>query len=296
MDIKIIINMKPKKELHIFDLDGTLWEIDNRVWIIDKEISHKPIIRLNRYEINKILNGYYIKDGLKIEYNGENYFISKQIYDKVLKKRKISINKLGLSWIEFKDNKYINNSVSKFLSNNIKHLRNKDAKIVILTGRNNQAKHADILNKLRKKLQDIGIEIYKIYFISDKFYNKHNEQISFDKTNIILEHLVGIKIDNNEFKPLKQDWYSNIYFYDDEKMNIDYAKNIQNIFNELLKKTDDNLFEIIKERINKYKLTLITNLVSNNETNLFETEKIQLKEPIKFPIKIEKHIKKFKTF
>jgi len=290
----MIPNNKP---IHMFDLDGTLWDIDSRVWILDKEESHKPIIRLDSFELNKILNGLYKSDGLKVEYNGQEYFISKDIFNRVNKKKRLPIERLGLSWIEFYDDKYINNSKSTFLFNNIRHLRNKLDYICLLTGRSHRERHAKILNELRKKLMDIGIDIYKIYFVSDKFHYRQTEDISLNKVHVLLEHLVGIKIEDGKFVPFKQDWYNDVYFYDDEKMNIDYANDIQNIFDRLLKNTDDDLFKVIIDRMSKNEIVLNTNLVTNNEVNLFETTKIILKSPTKFPIKMnDEYVKNFNNF
>jgi len=290
--------MRPNNiPIHFYDLDGTLWDLDTRIWIIDKEVPHKPIIRLDRFEKQKVLSGLYIKDGLKIEYNGEEYFISNKIFGEIQKKKKLPIERLGISWIEFIDDKYINNSKSKFLFNNIRHLRNKDAKICLLTGRSNRERHSEILNELRKKLSDIGIEIYKIYFVSDKFYQKHNEDISLNKVHILLEHLVGLKIDDGKFKPFKQDWFNDVYFYDDEKMNIDYANDIQKIFDRILKNTDDELFLLIMNRLKENDCKLSNNLITNNDINQFETEEVILKSPAKFPIKMnDEYIKNFNKF
>jgi len=290
--------MKPNsKKLHVFDLDGTLWQIDSKVWILDKEEPHKPIIRLDSYEISKILSGLYRKDNLKIEYNGSDYFISNDIFNKVKKKSFLPIERLGISWIEFYDDKYLNNTKSKFLFNNIKHLRGKDEPICLLTGRAHRDRHAEILNILRKKLMDIDIQIYKIYFVSDKFYSTHNENISLNKTHILLEHLIGLKIEDGKFKPFKQDWYSDVYFYDDDKMNIDYANDIQTIFDRVLKNTDDDLFKVAIERLNNYDIVLNNNLVTNNEINVFDTNKVILKSPTRFPIKMnDEYIKNFNKF
>lgn len=285
------------KKLHFFDLDGVLWSIDSKVWVIDKEEPSKPIMKLDNFEINKILSGLYIKEDLKIEYNNENFFISEHLFNKIKKKKNIDIERLGLSWIEFYDKKYINNAKTKFLLKNINHLKETEDIICILTGRAYRDRHADILNSLRIMLLDIGIDIYKIYFVSDYFNIKHTEEISLRKSHILLEHMVGIKIEENKFVSKKQDWYNEIYFYDDEKMNIDYANDIQILFDRIMKKTDDELFLNIVKRIKKYNLVLYTNLVTNNELNRFETIKIKLLEPVKYPIKLEeKYVKNFNKF
>jgi len=290
--------MRPNsKKMHVFDLDGTLWNIETKVWILDKETPHKPIIRLNNYEISKIVSGLYKSDGLKIEYNGSEYYISKELFNKINKKKKISIERIGLSWIEFYDENYINNTKTVFLFKNINHLRNRGEYITLLSGRSNRDRHANILNELRKKLMDIGIEIYKLYFVSDKFYYKHDETISLAKVHRLLEHMVGLKIEDGKFISFKQDWFNDVYFYDDEKKNIDYANDIQTIFNRLMLKTDDDLFKLIIERITDNEIFLTNNLVSNNEINLFETTKVKLMKPDKYPIKIEsEYVKNFNKF
>jgi len=289
--------MKPNNNIHFFDLDGTLWRIDSKVWIIDKEEPHKPIIRLDSFETSRVISGLNKKDNLKVQYNGEEYFISNDLFNKIQKKQRIPIERLGISWIEFYDDNYLNNTKSEFLFKNIRHLRNNNQFICLLTGRAHRERHADILNILRKKLKDIGIEIYKIYFVADKFYYKADENVALNKVHVLLEHLVGLKIEDGMFKPYKQDWYKDVYFYDDEKMNIDYANDIQMVLDRVLKNTEDELFKMVIERLNNNKLVLHTNLVTNNEVNLFERKEIVLKIPSRFPIKMtDEYIKNFNKF
>jgi len=278
--------MKPiQDKIIFFDLDGVLWDIDSKVWIIDKEEPSKPIIRLTKNEISQILFGSFFKQKLKIEYNGEEYFISEKIFNNVNKKKKLSIERLGLSWLEFYDDSNINNTKMKILLKNVEHLRNNNNVISILSGRAYQDRHGKILNKLRLSLLDIDISIYKIYFVSKKFYFKHNEEISLNKSHILLEHLLGVKIEDDKFITKKQDWYNEVHFYDDNKMNIDYANDIQVLFERIMKKTDDELFALIIDRVKNNKLTLVNHLVVNNDINKFQTSQVVLSEPIRFPIK-----------
>lgn len=288
--------MKPnKKPLHVFDLDSTLWSVDSKVWVIDKEIPHKPIIKLDNLEIARILSGRYFNDRTKIEYNEEEYYISKDTLNKVQKKRKIDVDRLGLSWIEFYDKRYINNNHVELLFNNLKHLEGKDVTIALLTGRANRERHGDLLNKLRVKMKDLGLEIWKIYFIGDRFYKKHNKEISLKKCHCLLEHLVGIKIEDNQFVDMKQDWFSTVHFYDDEFMNIDYANDMQMMFDRVSKQTPDETYKYVIERLKYFKPQLYTHLITNNSMNRFKTEVIQLTEPVRFPIK-ESYVKKYNNF
>jgi len=278
--------MKPIQNIiNFFDLDGVLWNTKSKIWIVDKEDPSKPIIRLDKKESSNILLGLYFKENLKIEYNGEEYFISEKLLNKISKKKRIAIERLGLSWIEFYDKKYLDKTNVSFLIDNITHLRNENNIICVLTGRAYQNRHGNLLNKLRKTLLDIGIEIYKVYFVSKKFYFKHNEEISLNKSHVLLEHMLGIKIEDGKFIPQKQDWYSEVHFYDDNKMNIDYANDIQVLFERIMKKSDDELFLTKINRIKNNNIKLVTHLVTGNDTNKFVSREIILTEPIRFPIK-----------
>jgi FMN phosphatase YigB (HAD superfamily) len=52
------------KEIHFFDLDGTLWNIDSKVWIVDKENPKLPLLKLDKSEFELIKNGVYKKDDI----------------------------------------------------------------------------------------------------------------------------------------------------------------------------------------------------------------------------------------
>ena len=83
----------------------------------------------------------------------------------------------------------------------------------------------------------------------------------------------------------KQDWYSDIHFYDDNQMNIDYAIDIQTIFERVMKKTEDELYITILTRLKDNELSLTAHLVTNNDVNRFKSKTVTLTEPVRFPIK-----------
>ena len=62
------------KTIHFFDLDRTLWSIDTRPWVINKNDPSKPIIRLSKEEALYILSGIYKNEEQMIEYNGKTYY------------------------------------------------------------------------------------------------------------------------------------------------------------------------------------------------------------------------------
>jgi hypothetical protein len=281
------------REIHFFDLDGTLITVDSKIWIIDIDRPGVPLLRIDKREFSFIVSGLYKKDDLQINYNDQKYFISKELFNKIQKKKIIDISKLGISFVEWYNEEYLNKKKITILLPNILHLVDKDVEIGIITGRFNRKLHTKLLNELRLRLKDAGLSFQKIYFVSDRTRILHDDSISVRKTEILLEHLVGVKIKENKFIPFQQDPYDKVYFYDNEIRNIHYAKDIQNMLNKLLLNTDDKLFKLITERIKNNDLTLFTNYVTGNELNRFDTQKIVLTEPGKFPTRLVKEYNKF---
>lgn len=283
-----------ERELAMFDLDGVLWNIkDDDIWIIDKEKPYKPILILDKLEFSLITNGKFKKDELSLEYNGQIYYISKDLFEKIKKKSgSDNIERFGISFIPMVRKEILDKREIDIFTHNIEHLRyNKFIDIGLLTARSNQKNHADVINKLRLELKKIGIEISKIFFVGEGM------RMGVDykrKVFVLLEHMLGLKIKDGRFISIKQDWYEKVSFYDDDPQNIDYANDVQMFFNDLLKRTDDELYKIIIDRITTYKLTLDNYLVTDNELNRFKKSSVTLKSPLRYPIK--ESLKKYKDF
>lgn len=282
------------KEIVFYDLDGTLWNIkEEDIWIIDKEKPYKALIILDQLEFSLISNGKYKKDELPLEYNGQKYYISKELFE-IIKKKSGSenIERFGISFIPLVRKEILDKREIDVLIHNIEHLRySKFIDFGLLTARSNQKNHADIVNRLRLELKKIGIEISKIFFVGEGMrmgvdYKK--------KVYVLLEHLIGLKIKNGKFVSIKQDWYKKVSFYDDDPKNIDYANDIQFFLEDLLKRTDDELYKIIIDRINTQHLVLENYLVTDNEVNRFKKSTVVLRVPLRYPIK--ESIKKYKDF
>jgi len=284
--------------IHFFDLDGTLWNVNNKAWIIDKKNPSKPILIIKGYELTDILSNIYKTDDIAIEYNGNKYFISEVMFDRIKKKIKnIKEDQLGISFIEMINPVY--SDVLKFNKNNIRHLIDKDKfDLGIISARSNVDRDEKLLNALNKELNDIGLEINKFYYVSDYFKpTNSNDTIAYKKARILLEHLVGFHLKGDKFVPLKQDLYKVVHFYDDDFNNVNIAGTEQDLLEEYLRNTDDEVFNRIMDNINENKPELYTHLITNNSVNKFKTEKIELKIPVKYPIKIEESFKtKFSEF
>ena len=275
------------KEIAFFDLDNTLWYIKSDIWVIDKDKPNIPIIKISPIEFALIKSGIYLKDDIPVDYNNETFYISMDMLERIHRKNKnIRFGKLGISYSEFFDDDILNKQEVQLLLNNIKHLIGKNIKIGVLTARSDRKKHGKLLNKLRLKLKEYGLEIDKIYFVSESIRMiGGQDKVVYDKNKILLEHLIGLTIEDNHFVPLKKDAYDKVYFYDDLSSNFMSANKLQDYFDFLVRNSDDECIEHINNRFENNTLLLINNLITNNEVNPFETKVIKLRTPIKFPIK-----------
>jgi len=288
------------KEIAFFDLDNTLWYIKSDIWVIDKNKPSVPIYKISPIEFALITSGIYVKDDILIEYNNEKFYISKDIMERILRKNKnIRLGNLGISYSEFFDDDILNKKDVQLLLNNVKHLIGKNIEIGLLTARSDRKKHAPLLNKLRLKLKEYGLEIDKIYFVSESIrVTGHQDRVFYDKNKVLLSHLVGLTIDNDRFIPVKMESYDKIYFYDDVKSNTANLNNLQDYFDYLVRSSDSECVEFINNRLTNNELILVNNLITNNEVNPFETNVIKLKSPVKYPIRVEdkKLTVKFENF
>ena len=282
--------------IHLFDLDGTLWAIKNSAWVIKKDKPSKPILKLKSGEISSILSGVYINDEIDINYNGKKYWISEELFEKIKKMRpNIKKEDLGISFYEFIDPKYYDSL--KFYKENIRHLIGIDnVDIGILSARFSNEKDKMLLVALKDELENVGINIDKFYYVGDHFLPNVNMNINVRKANILLEHLVGFHIEKDRFVPIKQDLYKEVHFYDDEPHNIFVANDIQDMLDGYLENTEDEVHNRIINNITTNKPILYNNLITNNKLNRFKTTKVELTEPVKFPIVKEMKIVNFNTF
>lgn len=275
------------KIIHFFDLDNTLWTIDNNAWIISKNNSSKPLIVLNKIELNDILNGVFKKQDNLIEYNGEQHWISDSMFDKIKKRNnKIELEDLGISFIEYTNSDFYD-KINIFLEN-VRHLiGNKNVELGIISARYSVDNDKNILIALKNELNKVGLFINKFYYVSDFFKKRNDDIININKMKIILEHISGFHIKGDHFLPIKQDFYNEIHFYDDEIQNIDTVNNIQEYMEDYIKNSEDDIFYKIINKIDKFKPVIYTHLITNNSLNRFKTTKITIQKPIKYSIKVE---------
>ena len=284
-------------ELYFLDIDETILHVDSKVRVINKRNPNKVLAYLDYLEYYNIIDNKYVDDNIKIFYNNDVFYISQVLFDKISKYNpNIKASDLGMSFVEFTD-EFIDKTSDNitFLKDNYKHLENKQ--VILLTARSNKHKSEGVLKLIKEELDKYNISIYKDYFVGD-YSNVTTAQVPYKKATIILEHLIGYKIDYNKFTEKLQDTCEAAYFYDDNENNINTANDIQNILDSILHNTkDDEIHNNIIYRIKTNKLCMINNLVGSNKLNRFKTTEIDIKTPVKYGLNENlQNIKSFYNF
>lgn len=261
---------------HFFDID-TLIKVDSQVWIVSKMKPSIPIIKITQSEFNLIKKGIYRKHNSPLTMSGETYWLPQNLLEEIkikAKNFKSDITDLVFSMQEFMNPSVIENLDYEILTNHFSHLKNKTDDIYVICSKNNKKNYEIIIKKLEGELEKMGLSIKKYYYLSETFYNRDTDYISHIKVKVLLQHLIGYKTDNNKFVNEELTKYDRIYFYDDEPNVISIAIKANDVFQFLLKETEDSLKSTIKELVTNEELVLVVNKVTNNKINPIDSKEV----------------------
>ena len=130
---------------------------------------------------------------------------------------------------------------------NILHLKNTDDDIYVICSKNTKRNYELMISKIEDKLKDNGLVIKKFYYISETFYNRVSDDISYKKARLLLQHIVGFKTEGDKFIYDKIEKYNELFYYDDDDNAIKLSKESNKLLTVLLSNTDVKLKEIIKK-------------------------------------------------
>lgn len=263
---------------HIFDLD-TLVQLEQKVWIVDKTNPNIPILKVSKSDFKLIKNGIYKKQGNKIEYNGNIYWLPNEISNKLKVKLKItnsSFENIGISMQEFLNKDIINDIKPTFILDNILHLKNTTDDIFVICSKQVKRNYEGIISKLEDKLREEGLQIKKFYYISETFYNQNDNVIKHSKIRLLLQQLIGYKNDSSSFIDEESEQYNTVHFYDNQFDTLKITDEINPVLKMLLDNTEEGLRSVIKEDLSDNKPTLVVNKVSENQMNKKTTKKTDI--------------------
>lgn len=263
---------------HFFDIDTVIIS-DAKIWVVDKSKPSDCIIKMDQSDFNLVKSGIYRSHGNKIRFSGIDYYLPDDIMNKIkirCKNIKCDVSNLAFSMREFLDPDKINLTNHTIDIDVLLHLKNTQDDVYFICSRNNKKSYDVIIKKIEDKISDLGISPKNYYYVSETFYERDDDLISFDKVRLLLQHMVGYKTDGRLFKDDEVLRYDVVNFYDDDVNTVKLATDISNMFSIITKNSDSEIKERIKSVISDNKPELVVNLVSPNKVNRFSKKKVSL--------------------
>jgi len=261
---------------HFFDLD-TIVNIDNKVWIIDKNNPNNPIIKISQSDFNLIRNGVYRSQNQRLSLNGTNYWFPEDLMNQIKiksKRIKFDLSNLGFSMQEFSNSEIIKELDYEINMDLFHNIKNTTDHIYIICSKNNKKNYEIIIDKIEDKLYKLGLEIKDYYFISETFYNRDLDEILYKKIRIILQHIVGYKTEGDKFIDNEIERYDEVHYYDTDLQNTNIKVN--DFLKTILDNTEDFLKKTIISEINSIQKFVYINWVSPNKVNRIQSKKTLL--------------------
>ena len=263
---------------HFFDLNSLI-TMNSKVWIVNTRTPNKPLIRISKSEFNLLRKGVYKKDNINFNIDGQTYWLSEELFNKIKIKSKnnnVNISELSFSMQEFMNKDIIENGDFTIHLENIRHLKNSQDDIYVICSKNSKRSYESLIEKLEEKLLDFGLKIKNFYFISETFYNRDRDDIVHKKVRLVLQHIIGLKTADTKFTEEEITKYDKVSLYDDDTNTIKLAKGINDVLQFLVKNSDDEVKEKVKEVLKMEECELIINQVTFNKVNTFITTKVEL--------------------
>ena len=263
---------------HFFDLN-TLITINSKVWIVENTNPNTPLLRISKHEFNLIKKGVYKNFNIKIKLSGNDYWISEEIYNNLkvsCKNKKANIADLAFSMQEFMNPEIIEKGDYQIHIENIRLLKNTQDDIFIICSKNSKKAYEPIIEKLEDKIKELGLSIKKYFFISETFYNKDKAEIVNAKAKLLLQFLIGLKIEDNKFINEEVERYDEVTLYEDDANTVKMLMNTNDTLHFLVNNTEEALKEQIRTTIKDKECEIIIKQVTFNKANIFIDSKVEL--------------------
>jgi hypothetical protein len=270
---------------------NVLLRVENQAWVVDKKNANMPIMKISKSDFNLIKSGIYKSQGNKIDFNGKTFYLPTDLMNKIkikVKSYNLNFSNLGISLQEFMNKEVIDTLDYEFNLSLLPSLKNKIQDIFIICSDKTKKSYVSILDKLEIEFEKVGLKIKNYYPISENFTNQNDDDIRFKKMRLLIQHLVGYKTDGIKFKDEEITRYDQIYYYDTSKETIKITKEINNLFEIILSKTNDGLRDVIKEDVIDFRPSLVVFQEEENTRNPRKSSKVILN--------ISKIVKKFENF
>ena len=272
------------------DLNALL-EMESNAWIVDKTNANTPIIKISQSDFNLIRSGIFKKQGNKVDFNGKVNYLPESLMNKIKIKSKsynVNFSNLGISLQEFMNKSLIEKKDFKINKDLIQELKNEVDDIYVICSNQTKKAYETIIGKIKDEFHKNGLKIKTFYPISENFMNQNEDDIKFKKMRLLLQHLVGYKTDGQKFKDEEITRYDQIFYYDNYNETLKITKEMNNLLEFLLSRSDDGLRSVIKENVSDFRPTLWVHKENENKMNKRTSDKVILY--------ISKIVKTFENF
>lgn len=262
---------------HFFEF-STLIKTEAKVWIVSKIKPSIPILKISQSDFNLIKRGVFAKTGERFKVGGSDYWFSKELSETLkikAKKTGTSLSDLAFSLQEFMNPEIIEKLDFEVFNQNFSHLKNTKDHIYIICSKNTKKNSESLFKKLEEEFSKYGLIIEGYYYITETFYNRDEDDISFKKVRLVLQHLIGLKTDGDKFTNEEITTYENIDFYDDSNRTLFELEDINNTLKKIIKNSEEGIKRLVIDSANENK-SLTINRITYNKVNKFVTKKIQL--------------------
>lgn len=263
---------------HFIDLD-ILIKNDSKAWIVDKNKPNIPILKIDNSDLSIFKSGVLKSQNNKMSFNGKTFYLSNDFMNKLkikVKKHKSDISNLGISFQEFLNPELIENVKFEIDLSILKNIVNTNDDIYIFCSKNTKENFKNQILKIEEEFENIGLKIKNFYYLSETFFNKDEDKMAFIKNKIILQHLIGLKVDGDKFIDEGIDEYSEIFYYDDNLKSTKLSLDINGIFEKFTMNTEKSIKESIKLKIQNNDKILNIKEFTNNKANKFKESSVQL--------------------
>lgn len=266
------------KKAHFIELDIIL-KTESKPWIVDKSSPDIPILKIDKYEFNLFKSGIYKSHGNKISFNGQVFWLPNDFMNKLKIKSKIdniNLSNLGISMQEFLNKDIIENVKYDTDITIFNPIINTNDDIYIFCSKNTKANFQKQIEKIGDKLEKIGLNVKNFYYISETFYNRNQDDISYTKSKILVQHLLGLKADGDKLTNMDIEKYDTISLYEDNQNSIKTCLDINNTLENLLTKSEGSVKSLVKDRIKNGENSLLIKEYTHNKVNIFKEHNVSL--------------------
>ena len=266
---------------HFFDLNCLL-KLEQSAWVVDKNKPNIPLLKISPSDFKIIKSGIYKNKGNKLQFNGQTFWLSDEMYNKlklISLRNRSNINDLVISLQEFLNKKLIDEMDLELKLNPVLSLKNKLDDIYIICSEQTKRNFEKIISKIEEELKSNGLVVKQFYYLNENFLNQNSDEVKFKEMRLLLQHSVGYKTDKDKFVDEELTKYDYINFYDNSITTFKVEKDINYLMEIIWNNTDKGLRDVIKEDLQDSCPTLYVHKIESNDFNPISTKKVKITLP-----------------